>query len=241
MEIIQGLVTKCSKYKDNDAIINIINDNGEDAIIIRGAYSKNSKYLKYAKTFYYAKFETYKGNYSYKKLKDVSVIKDFNLLFNNYSNFAYFELIKEFFSKIYIKEDASILLKLLITTFNRIESTNKIIEYTTLFLGYSLKISGYGINVNLECARCKSKKVSFNFSIPQGAFVCNNCLECNDIILSNEEVDLLTSTFSNKYIETEKLLTLINIDYIKIILLFCRLFSYYSDNRIISTDLIKVH
>ena len=241
MEVIQGFVIKCSKYRDNDAILNIINENGEDSIIIRGAYSKNSKYLKYAKTFYCAKFETYKANYAHKKLKDVSVIKDYNLLFGDYTNFAFFELIKEFFIKIYIKDDIHVLFKLLVTTLNRIETTKKIVEYTSLFLGYGLKVSGYGFNADLKCSFCDGTRGPFMFSFKQGAFVCARCAEQNDIKLTDEEVKLLSNIFSVKYIETEKLLSLKNIDYIKIISLLTELFTYYSDNRIISIDLIKVH
>lgn len=241
METIEGFVTKCSKYRDNDAIINLINDNGEDSIIIRGAYSKNSKYLKYAKNFYYGKFEIYKANYAHKKLKDVQVLKDYNLLFNDYKYFPYLEIIKEFFTKIYIKDDANVLLKLLITTFDRIEKTKMYIEYTTLFLGYCLKISGYGINTNLYCAKCSTSKLTMCFSIAQGTFVCANCASKEDYILNADEVKILTSIFDLKYVKAEENISLKNIDYIKLICIFADMYSYYSDNKIISIELIKVH
>lgn len=238
MEIISGFVTKCSKYKDNDAILNIINESGEDALIIRGAYTKNSKYLKYAKTFYVANFETYRGNYAHKKLREVEVVEDYNLLFDSFDKIVYLQLIQEFFSKIYNKEDSSIFYKLLTTSLNRIKETRKYDTYTFMFVSYALKISGYGINTS-DLMIDKNNSINLNaLSIQEGKLVFIESSNEGVVLLNHDEVLLINDVFNHKYLITERNLKDKNIDYIKLIKAISDVYTFYSDNRIISTSLL---
>lgn len=235
MEIISGFVTKCSRYKDNDAILNLINENGEDSIIIRGAYSKNSKYLKYAKTFYVGEFETYRGNYAHKKLKDVEVIEDFNLLFIDFDKIIYLQFFQEFFSKIYSEEDSKIFFKLIILCLQKIKETQKYEKYTFLFLGYAIKIAGYGINVDSFNSRVS--KVN-SLSITDGKLVSSDKEDSTTIKLNQDEIISIVNVFTQKFLITEKNLNDKTIDYMKLIKALSLFYEFYSDNKIISLSLL---
>lgn len=232
MKTIQGIAIKCTRYRDNDAIISILNNDNLTNIIIRGAYSKNSRYLAFAKTFYKAEFEVYEGKTRYLKLKDAKIIVDYNYWFVTKNKIITFQIIEEFFNKIFNKDQCKIFYMLINLTLNNIMNSNKDEIFLTLLFVYGLKISGYQINI------CDEKNVlqSYGYSVRDSRFVEELDQYC--FPLNKDEINFLIYSFKNKYATVVKNIDFFNINWIKIIRLLAYQFEYYSEDKLISISLI---
>lgn len=240
MELINGIVVSLSKYRDNDAIINVLTPNDLVPIIIRGAYSKGSKYLQYAKTFYSGEFETYKGQTKYLKLRAVKIDEDFNLLFSDYKSLMCLELIKELFTKAFSSDSVSNFYLLLKVTLKNIKETHETLKYTLLFVACFLRISGYSVVVN-ECSSChKAGKFEY-FSFSNGGFICNECKNENDIKLNEQEKCILVSLFTYRYSENAKNIDANDEIYLGLLNILCEFITFYNNIKIISLELLKIH
>ena len=77
MEEISGIITSVSQYRENDAIITILNENGLDSAKIRAFSGKNSHLHSIIAPLNEVKLETYKGGQKYKSVRDGAIIKRF--------------------------------------------------------------------------------------------------------------------------------------------------------------------
>ena len=123
MEKIEGVSLLISKYKDNDAIINILTNNGLVSVLGRGILNYKSKNFIFSSPFTYAEYEIYRGNVGGNKLKTGKIYKIFNDSTNDYSKL----LALNFFSEIILKtidgiDEFSTLYK---NTLNFLESINQ--------------------------------------------------------------------------------------------------------------------
>lgn len=240
MELINGIVISISKYKDNDAIINVLTNDNLIPIIIRGAYSKGSKYLQYAKTFYSGEFEVYQGKTKYFKLRAVKVEEDYNLIFGDYASLMSLELIKEIFSKAFTDDNVTNFYLLLKATLKNIKQTRDTIKYTLLFIAYFLRISGYSIVVS-ECSCCHKKEEEYYLSFSSGGIVCDKCKKENDIKLTHSEMEILECLFTKRYVESSKEINDSDETYFKLINILCEFIVFYNDIKIISLEMLKIH
>lgn len=236
MELIKGIVVSLSKYKDNDAIINVLTKDSIIPISIRGAYSKNSKYLKFAHTFYEGEFEIYKGNTKYFKLKNVNILFDSESFYDDYSILVCLELIKEVFTKAFSNDEFTNNYLLLSTTLKHLASKSDVVKYTLLYVGFFIRISGYAIVTN----RCEiaNKDENIYFSFENGGLVYANSSLDSDIKLDNEEVSILKTIFENKYAIAASKLNFENTNYLSVLTILCNFISYYNNINIVSLKML---
>ena len=240
MELIKGIVVSLSKYKDNDAIINVLTKDNIVPINIRGAYSKNSKYLKFAHTFYEGEFEIYKGNTKYFKLRNVNILFDSESFYGDYSILVCLELIKEVFTKAFSNDEFTNNYLLLSTTLRHLSSKNEIIKYTLLYIGFFIRISGYSIVTNRFQNNSKDGDVYFSFE--NGGLVSGKFATNSDIKLDSEEVNILKIIFENKYAIAASKLSFENNKYLSILTILCNFISYYNNINIVSLKMLeKIH
>ncbi|MBR1581635.1 MAG: hypothetical protein IJ656_01245 [Bacilli bacterium] len=98
MEEIQGITILISKYKEKDAILNVLTRNGFYEILGRSIFDFKSKNFIFSKKFINCKYEIYKGGVGGYKLKDGTFLKEY-VNSNNYNSLIALDYIEEIINK----------------------------------------------------------------------------------------------------------------------------------------------
>lgn len=151
MNEFEGIIISINKYKDNDAIINLLTETSIETIKVRSLYSKNSKLNSLVKILNEVKLETYNGGQKYISLRDGIILTRFPKydFSNDYLSLTLLETIKELVLKFPPTDDYKKYYKLLKLTINNF--TIEKAQATTLAFSIILtKILGYDFRNELN-------------------------------------------------------------------------------------------
>ena len=238
MESIKGIIISCNKYKDRDAIVNILTEHQIVPVIVRSAYSKNSKYLQYTHILLEGTFELYEGGTKYFKLRGGTDLIDYSALIFDYDSMVCIELIKELMVKTMSEDNFRNYYLLIRKTLMKIKETKEAFKYTLIFLAFFIRFNGYALNVD-SCGRCNKNKDFIGLSYGCGSLICESCFDfSSDIQLSKQEIESLKILFANKYKVVDETLNEDISLYKKILVILCDFLTYYNNINIISKKMI---
>lgn len=232
MKEVYGIVINCSKYKDYDAIIDILTEDNVFPIWVRGAYKPNSKYSNYLPIFTRGKFEVYQGGYKYFKLRDAAVDNTLLAFHNDNYSLLYYSMMEELFKKTYSPDISDRFYSLLNESLNEVNNHIDISAVALAYIGNLIKIIGYGINVDQH-------EDAFGLDFSNGRLVSkNNFNEEATISLSENEVELIYKLF--KFSQSEVALEAHDIKTNNhLIEILCNFIAYYNSIEIDSLTYLK--
>lgn len=188
-ENIKGIVLKRIDYKENDAIINVLSNQGK----LYGFYARGVKKIKSKNSsallvFSYADIEYFFKEKGLLTIKRAKSIKNYFNDINDYSKvivaFMMLDVINDI-AKLQVK-DNPFLFKLLDKSLGFINDIDESL-LLSYFLIAIMKNQGVMLVVD-HCALCKSEVINY-ISIEDGGFVCHNCNTNHN--LSNYDVEIL--------------------------------------------------
>ncbi len=202
-----GLILSSTKYRDYDAIINVLFNDGYESILIRGAYRPNNKNFIFTNILIYANFEYYQGKVNGNKLKCAKVIESYNKLDASYENVVFLSFVNETLRKIVIESDYDKLLKLSISILRGLNKNKDIYMLSAYFLIKITHILGIELNLN-TCVICGNKNEFKYLSFTSGGVVCDEHLDSsNDYIkLNRSELNILKTIYQqNDFVDFNQL------------------------------------
>ena len=163
-------------YKEKDAIINAISEEGEISFLARGALNINNKNSALKNQLVIADLELSEGNYKYPVLKSSSIIETPMKMNNDYYYLACLYLITEATKELLQEDEKQRIFNSLIEAIINLKTAETPWPITLSYMARVLKETGYEFSVN-SCVFCGTKSDIVTFSFADGGFVCRNCLE----------------------------------------------------------------
>ena len=182
MEII---VLKNTSYKEKDAIIEGLSEDGSHSFLVKGLLSPKSSNIILSNILVYADIEIQEGKYKHPIIKKSQVIHTPYHLEKEKSNLEVISLLDELTLSLLQEEERGAMFNLLKDAIICLEKER--VDAKSIALIYFMQVikeAGYSFEVN-RCTRCGSKKSIAAFSFDEGGFICKDCL--------TEEVDLSLS------------------------------------------------
>lgn len=178
-------------YKEKDAIVNAISEEGAITFLVRGMLSPKSKNAGLNTNLAIADIELSEGNFKYPLLKSSTIIESPMMVKNEFYYLSSLMVINEAIKELLQDEEKGSIYPSLIEALSVLKQTENPLLVDLIFLGRIFKYSGYEFEVN-KCVFCGSKKNIKTFSFPDGGFVCENCVDPNtERDLSNDQMLLL--------------------------------------------------
>ena len=173
MEII---VLKITNYKEKDAIIEGLTEEGSKSFLVKGLMSPKSTNIVIGNNLVYADIELQEGKYKYPIIKKSQILASPYHLNDDLENLAAINLIDEITLNLLQEDERGPLYEDLKEVVKRLQ--DKKISPLSLSLIYFMKVlseSGYSFEAN-RCVRCNTTKGIATFSFSEGGFICKNCL-----------------------------------------------------------------
>jgi DNA repair protein RecO len=192
MEQFVGLIISVNKYKDSNAIINILTENGIVSVLGRGIFRDDSKNHLFTNKFIYANFDVYKGKVGGYKLRTAKIIKFYTSAISSLDYLVALDYLSEAIIKtidnVISEEDLGVrsnLLSYVTKTLDYMVESRRI--YASLARFASLLVKELGIKPNLTNV---INKASQNYSFADGSIVDLDRNELNKgVILSNDDIN----------------------------------------------------
>jgi DNA repair protein RecO len=232
------IVLSITQYKEKDAIINAISEEGAISFQVKSLFDVKSKnaYLNCLLTI--ADVEFREGNFKYKILKNSTPITS---PMKNGADFHYLSalmLISELTNKLLQEDEQISVFPILLETIDFLIKTSDIKKAILFYISNILKIIGYEFEVN-SCVVCGKRQNIVNFSFDTGGFVCGDCItKIENKQFSAEQMLLLRSAFNAKLPEN-----VAETDEMNFIFLSDKLIQFIKDSintNITSFELLKI-
>ena len=199
MEEINGIIISVTKYREKDAIINILTKDKVFTVQGRSSFSVTSKTFPLIKLFTKGTFELYKGNTANFKLKDGNVEEYyFNYFEDNYFGLVTSNFIEEITVKMLIDNEINkynyILLEKFLDYYSKYSKNRYFL--VLLYFAKLLKINGISINFD-ECEVCHKKLNLNKIDFSNGGVICDEC-DNNITNMSIKSFSLYKSLFLQK-------------------------------------------
>lgn len=220
MEKIEGISLLVSKYKEKDAIINILTRDGFVSILGRGVYNYKNKNFVFTTPYIYGQFEIYRGGIGGYKLKDAKVYQFYIENLNEYSILISCDSLSEILLKTKDGiDDYPSLYNIVLEFFENINEKNAFKKLTNALIKLTILL-GIRISINDN---------NF-FDYFDGIFVKEK--NKHSIMIENDEKEYLRSIYSGDNCQS-------NVDFIKIITCISFLIENKFDIKINSIDMLN--
>ena len=185
------IVLTITQYKEKDAIIDAISENGDITFLAKGVFDPKNKNAAINNLLSVADIELNEGNYKYPVLKAASMIFNPMKLDNDYYYLSCLLLVAEATKVLLQDEEKERIFNSLVTTVETLKTSKEPWKVILAYFAILFKVSGYEFEVN-RCVFCGTKQTIATFSFRDGGFVCQDCME-DDIKrdLSKEQMLLL--------------------------------------------------
>lgn len=192
------IVLSITPYKEKDAIVDAISEEGEIAFLAKGILDPKNKNAAMNNILLTADTELNEGNYKYPVLKSASIIENPMKVTNDYYYLSSLIFIAELTKLLLQDEEKNEIFESLIKSISALKKAKQPWEILLAYTAKIFKIGGYEFEVN-HCVFCGSKKEIVTFSFKDGGFVCQNCLEDDtERDLTKEQMLLIRSAFNTK-------------------------------------------
>lgn len=204
MQEFEGIIISVNKYKDSDAILNILTKDNLIPVLGKGIFKENNKNHKFVNKFIYGIFDCYEGPIKGLKLRNVKIKEFYPINFKSYSSLIIVDFLSELVAKTTENSDYSFLyihiLKLL-DIIKRENNDSVLFESTLLFIFYYIDNLGIKPIINGD--------ETAYFSFKKGEF--SSTYEEFDYKLTTSEESLIKTLYKNEEINDYPVATIISI------------------------------
>lgn len=195
------VVLSITPYKEKDAIIDAISENGDLTFLARGVLDPKSKNSALNNILATADIELSEGNYKYPVLKTAGDVTNPMKVNNDFEYLSSLLFIAEATKVLLQDEEKELIFNSLIKAIHALKKAKQPWEILLAYTAELLRVGGYEFEVN-HCVFCGSKTDIVTFSFADGGFVCRNCMN-NDTErdLNKTQMLLIRSAFNNKDID----------------------------------------
>ena len=170
------IVLAITPYKEKDAIIEAISEEGMITFLARGILDPKSKNTALNNVLTIADIELHEGNFKYPILKVSSQVESPLLTNSGFEFLTSLQLISEATNVLLQDEEKAKIFSFLNDTIKALKATKNHLMVILIYLARLLKESGYEFEIN-RCVFCGQKKDIVAFSFRDGGFVCKDCLD----------------------------------------------------------------
>lgn len=185
------IITNIASYKEKDAVMSGISEEGFFSFRVPGLFSPKSKFASFNNPL-----TIIEPVFSEAKTSKHLILKEASLLFSPMSgslDFNYvtaISILLQATNRLVEDDDKSLLYQDLFNALLALK--NKVNPYlvSLKYLIGVINLTGYELNVN-SCIRCGGKKSVVAFSFSEGGFICQNCLmkeDKNDLNINEMKV-----------------------------------------------------
>ncbi len=190
------VVLSITQYKEKDAIIDAISENGDITFLARGVFDPKNKNSSINNLLSIAEIELSDGNYKYPVLKTASNLFNPLKINNDLDYLSSLMLIAEATKTLLQDEEKIMIFQTLVDTVTALKSAENPWFILLVYLANLFKVGGYEFEVN-HCVFCGSKQSIVTFSFADGGFVCQNCMEVDtERDLTKEQMLLIRAAFN---------------------------------------------
>lgn len=194
MTLVDGIIINVSKYKDNDAIFNILTKNGIVTALGRGSLKLSNKTNRYTRPFIYGQFDLYTGKIGGYKIRDCKIYTDFSSIFSGFEDLLILDFVLELTFKMLVENifyDG--FFELLLKFLSNYSSHN---NYVLVCYYFAKMLSLNGSKLNLkECVECGSDSEIIGIDFSKGGIICKKHQNLNFSRISKEDFDLYYCLF----------------------------------------------
>lgn len=185
---INGVILRQIDYKDNDAIVSVLCDDGKYyTFFARGIKKHTSKNASALQPFMVSEITFFESNKTMHLLKSAKVTKSLYDQFQDYEKMLMAHIVIDVIADLAnmsVRENVELFELLIDSLLNLNLITNEL--FLSSFLVKALKLSGTTL-VYEQCALCNSQSVNY-ISVSDGGFVCQNCHQSQNINLYSLEI-----------------------------------------------------
>lgn len=169
------IVVSIAQYKEKDAIIESISEQGTITFLAKGVFDPKNKNSAINNILSIADIELSEGDYKYPVLKSASNVINSMKLNSDYDYLSSLMLIAESVKTLLQDEDKERIYNSLLTTLETLKVSKEPLKILLVFFTSLFKASGHEFEVN-KCVFCGTKQGIKTFSFADGGFVCQDCL-----------------------------------------------------------------
>ena len=190
------VIISITQYKEKDAIIDAISEEGEITFLAKGVLNPKSQNASINNLLAIADIELQEGNYKYPVLKSASIIFNPLKVNNDFDYLASLMLVGEATKVLLQEEEKARISDSLMSAIMALKKNEEPWFILLIYLARIFKESGYEFEVN-RCVFCGSKTNIRTFSFKDGGFVCNDCLDgTTEMGLTKDQMLLIRAAFN---------------------------------------------
>ena len=234
---ISGVVISVTPFKETSAICSIITSNGLESIFVSNAYKVKNSLKPLLIPFNYLSIEYSTSSDKLLIAKGCEIIKDYSPLISSYKNNLFLQcLIQIITFSFNYNEHFSLDFFLLIL--DSINNKKNLLTLLLLFVGRVYYDLGIKQNVS-SCIICNNEKNIISYSLNEGGFICNKCLNKNHNFINKNKNQLFIFKYIFSEVSADSLNKEIPLeDGIKVLIELTRhLESYFGINKLTSIDI----
>lgn len=192
------IVLSSSAYKEKDAVISAISENGFITFLARGAKGQKSKNTAMNNILTVADIELMDGNFKYPILKSSKPLFTPMRLEMDSKYLGSLLIMSEITNYLFPDEEKAKMYRYLEDGLTLIKSSNDWLMTLLIYLAEAIRQGGFELEVN-RCVRCGKKNRIVAFSFVEGGFICQECLDNETLCdLSKNQMILLRKIFNSR-------------------------------------------
>ena len=189
------VVLSITPYKEKDAIIDAVNEQGEMTFLAKGILDPKNKNSALNNLLAVADIELNEGNYKHPVLKSASIIENPMKVTNDYYYLCSLMLMAEVTKSLVQDDEKERIFNSLMSAVICMKTAESPWPILLSYFAKVFKETGYEFEVN-HCVFCGSKQGILTFSFNDGGFICQNCLEPDmERDLTKEQMLIIRSSF----------------------------------------------
>ena len=189
----KSIILKISEYKEKDAVVTALNEEGLISFLVKGLRGAKSKHMALNNPLVVADLTFLENSsYKYKVLKEADVLFSPLNLMGNLRELALVMLLANLINEMLQDEELLVVFQYILSSIEDIYKNKRVNENVLYLIFKFLNVTGYNLTVS-SCVKCGSKNEIVNFSFKEGGFLCRNCNEKERIIASGKDLLKLRS------------------------------------------------
>ena len=175
----EGIVLRKTTYKESDAMIKAIDENGFFSFLAHGVFKMNSKNSGAVQELSHGVFSLREGKSGGTTLSESKVIDSYFDPNSDYPVYACYSFALELINRCIMEDEASSIYPWLKRFLDEIKAGFHPLTGLLILFANVLKIHGIGLEVD-ECVICHEKRGISAISMRDGGFLCLDHIEAGD-------------------------------------------------------------
>ena len=192
------IILKINSYKEKDAVVSAISEEGFITFLARGIKDPKSKNAFVNNSLSIADIDLMEGDFKYPILRSAKEVFSPLRIDMNGHYLSALLLINEMMIYLFPDEEKHKMFPYLEECLFSLKKNNDYLLTLLIFMSFVIRLGGYELEVN-RCVLCGQKKRIVAFSFIEGGFICEECLnEDIDHDLTKEQMLLIRAIFNSQ-------------------------------------------